>query len=120
MSSLPDFTSRFEIDDLTRIVTVSLTGNLDPAAVDDLHPQVQELVHAGFHHFVFDLSALNHVGSLGLRLMVGLQNQVKDRGAVVLCALSATTTSIVQLTKVNRVLRTYRTRVQAVDAIKNA
>ena len=120
MNRLPDFTSRFEIDDQTRIVTVSLTGDFDPVAVDDLHPQVQELVNAGFHHFIFDLSTLDHVGSLGLRLIVGLQNQLKGRGAVVLCTLSEMTTSIVELTKINRVLRIYPTRTQAVDAIKNA
>ena len=34
------------------IVIVSLTGNLDPRAVEDLHPQIQELVRAGYRRFV--------------------------------------------------------------------
>jgi hypothetical protein len=58
MSSHPIFTSRFEIVDESRIVIVSMTGDLDPRAVEDLHPQIQELVRAGYRRFVLDLSAL--------------------------------------------------------------
>ena len=63
MSRSSQFASRFEIDDETRVCVVSLTGDLGPAAVGDLHPQIQELVRAGFRCFVFDLSALEHLGS---------------------------------------------------------
>src|SRR4051794_2769737 len=83
----PRLTSRFEIDDDTRVCVVSLGGKLDPEGVDDLHPQVQELVRAGYKRFVFDLSALDYVGSLGLRLFVGLANQLKSDGSVALCDL---------------------------------
>lgn len=113
------FTSRFEIDDASRIVTVSLTGNFDPVAVEDLHPQVQELVRAGYRRFLFDLSQLQHIGSLGLRLLVGLHNQLKPDGAVALCALSGKIQSIVDLTKVNHVLRIYANAYDAADALRS-
>src|SRR5262245_57050845 len=116
MSAPPKFSSRFEIDDQTRICVVSLNGHLDPTAVDDLHPQIQELVRAGFRRFVFDLSRLDHFGSLGLRLMVGLANQVKEDGAVVLCSVSDKLRSVFQITKTDQVLRTYPSRQDAVDA----
>jgi anti-anti-sigma factor len=114
------FTSRFEIDDTTRVVVVSLGGKLDPIGVEDLHPQVQELVRAGFKRFVFDLSALDYVGSLGLRLFVGLHNQVKGEGAVALCDPKAGVASVLDLTKVGQVLRTFPTRADAVDAVRSA
>ena len=119
MNKPAGFTSRFEIDENTRICVVSLTGNLDPTAVEDLHPQVQELVQAGFRKFVFDLTKLNHIGSLGLRLLVGLANQVKADGAVFLCSVSAPMRSIIDITKVDQVLRVYPTRHAAVDAMKS-
>jgi anti-anti-sigma factor len=119
MSGNSNFTSRFEIDEHTRICVVTLTGNFDPIAVEDLHPQVQELVQAGFRRYVFDLSQLHHIGSLGLRLLVGLHNQVKGDGAVALCAISDKVQAILDLTKVRNVLPQYPTRADAVDAVRN-
>lgn len=117
MNSEGRFTSRFEIDDATRVCVVSLGGKFDPEAVDDLHPQVQELVRAGYRKFVFDLSGVSHIGSLGLRLLVGLANQVKEGGSVSLCDLTDGVRSVFEMTRVDRVLRTYRSRTEAVGAV---
>ena len=46
------------------------------------------VVRAGYRKFVFDLSHLEHIGSMGLRLLVGLAHQVKGDGSVVLCDLT--------------------------------
>jgi anti-sigma B factor antagonist len=119
MSDPSGFTSRFEIDEQTRIVVVSLNGHLDPAAVDDLHPQIQELVRAGFVRFAFDLSGLDHIGSLGLRLLVGLANQVKGDGAVAVCSVPDKLRSVFRITKTDQVLRVYPSRHAAVDALKS-
>jgi anti-anti-sigma factor len=119
MNSPTDFTSRFQIDDATRIVTVTLTGNFDPVAVDDLHPQVQELVRAGYQKFIFDIAGLTHIGSLGLRLLVGLHQQLKGTGAAVLCSVPGRIQAILDLTKVHQVLRTYATPADAADAIRS-
>lgn len=119
MGDAVPFSSRFEIDDHTRVCVVSLAGKLDPVAVEDLHPQVQELVRAGYKRFVFDLSALDYVGSLGIRLLVGLANQLKpDGGSVALSDLTAGVRSVVELTRVDRILPTYPTRTAAVDAVR--
>jgi anti-sigma B factor antagonist len=119
MSGKSDFTSRFEIDERTRICVVTLTGNFDPVAVEDLQPRVQELVNSGFRRYVFDLSQLHYIGSLGLRLLVGLHNQVKGDGAVVLCAVSSKVQAILDLTKVRNVLQQYPARADALDAVRN-
>jgi anti-sigma B factor antagonist len=111
------FTSRFEIDDLTRVCVVTLNGQLDPVAVEDLHPQVQELVRAGYRRYVFDLSGLEYIGSLGLRLMVGLANQVKGDGSVALCDLTAGVRSVIELTKIDQVVPTFHSRAEAVGAV---
>jgi anti-anti-sigma factor len=112
------FASRFEIDDASRVCVISLTGTLDPTAVDDLHPQVQELVRAGYIRFVFDLSGLTHIGSLGLRLMVGLANQLKGEGSVAICDMTDGVRSVIEMTHVDKVLRTFRSRTEAVDAVR--
>lgn len=118
MSSDARFSSRFEIDDAARVCVVSLSGKFDPEAVDDLHPQVQELVRAGYRKFVFDMSGVGHIGSMGLRLLVGLANQVKGDGSVVLCDLTDGVRSVVEVTRINQVLPTFASRAEAVGAVK--
>ena len=118
MSANTRFTSRFEIDDDTRVCVVTLAGNLDPEAVEDLHPQVQELVRAGYTRYVFELSGLEYIGSLGLRLVVALANQVKGTGSVALCDLTDGVRSVLELTKVDRVLPMFHSRAEAVGAVR--
>ena len=119
MSGNSDFTSQFECDERTHVCVVTLAGNFDPFAVEGLQPRVQEKVDAGYRRYVFDLSQLHHIGSLGLRLLVGLHNQVKGDGMVVLCAVSSKVQAILDLTKVRNVLPQYSTRVDALDAVKS-
>ncbi|HVL13867.1 MAG TPA: STAS domain-containing protein [Gemmata sp.] len=110
------FGSRFEIDDATRVCVVSLCGNLDSAAVDDLHPQVQELVRAGYRRFVFDLAGLEYIGSLGLRLFMALANQLKGNGILAICELEPKVRSVIEATKVDTILKPHATREEAVAA----
>ena len=80
------FECQFEFTPDNSAVVIALAGQLDPEAVQELYPQVQEVFRAGVRRFVFDLSGLEYAGSLGLRLLVGLQNQVKPDGRVAVCA----------------------------------
>jgi anti-anti-sigma factor len=119
MSSRPTFTSRFEIDDERRIVVVCLTGDLDPSAVEDLHPQIQELIAAGFSRFTFDLSRLEHMGSIALRLFVALAKQLKETGGVALCGLPERLALLIDMTRVDRILKVYSTCELAMAALRN-
>src|SRR5689334_6972650 len=120
MNSLAAFASRFEIDDDNRIVIVSLTGEVDPDAVAELHPQIQELVRAGFLDFVFDLSSTRRLGSVTLRLFVGLSNQLWLLGTVALCAVPDRIQSLIELTKLDQVLRIEPTREHAIETVTGA
>ena len=110
------FTCQFEFTPDNRAVVIALTGKLDPEAVAELHPQIQEVYRAGLRRFVFDLSDLEYSGSLGLRLIVGLQNQVKGQGRVAVCAPTAALRAMLEMTKLTTVLPPYPTREDALDA----
>jgi anti-anti-sigma factor len=116
MPKAPAFTSRFEFTPDNRAVVVALAGKFDPEAVQDLHPQVQELYRAGLRRFVFDLSELEYAGSLGLRLLVGLQNQVKGQGAVTLCKPNEAVHKMLEMTKLLTVLPLFASRTEALEA----
>ena len=85
-------------------------------AVQELYPQIQEVFRAGLRRFVFDLSGLEHAGSLGLRLMVGLQNQVKGQGRVAVCNPTSSVRSMLEMTKLTEVLPPYTSRDEALAA----
>ncbi|MBP3958983.1 STAS domain-containing protein [Gemmata sp. G18] len=113
MSKKPAFTSQFEFTPDNRAVVIALIGKLDPVAVDELHPQIQEVYRAGLRRFVFDLTNLEFAGSLGLRLLVGLQNQVRGEGAVTVCNPTDEVLSMLTLTKLTQVLPNYPNRDEA-------
>jgi anti-anti-sigma factor len=116
MTTQPACTFACELDQQSHVMVISLTGKLDPLATEQLTPHVDEAYGEGIRRFVFDLSQLVYVGSLGLRLFVALHKRLKGAGAVVLCAPSAPVCTILEMTKLNRLLRSYPNRHEAVDA----
>jgi anti-anti-sigma factor len=116
-----DRTFSFEVqhDPSGRVCVVALTGNLDPVAVGQVEPELDTLYHNGERRFVFDLGRLEYIGSLGLRVLVGLANRVRADGMVGVCNDSAPVRQIFDLTKVGTILRTYPSRADAVDAARS-
>jgi anti-sigma B factor antagonist len=105
-----------EFDTGNGVVVISLVGKLDPLASEQLTPLVEKAYQAGWRRFVFDLGGLNYVGSLGLRLFVALHQRVKGDGAVTLCNSTRAVLTILNMTKLDRILRHYPSRTEAVDA----
>jgi anti-sigma B factor antagonist len=118
--STTKFSCQFETDTTGRVCIVSLSGSLDPLATEELGPKLQEQYAAGFRRYVFDLTQLAYVGSLGIRLLVGLSNQVKGEGALALCNLTSGVKIVVELTKLDKVLRIFPNRADALGAVRDA
>lgn len=118
MNTAPPFSSRFEFTDDGRAVVVHLIGKLDPTAIEELHPQVQEVYQAGVRRFVCDLSQMPYTGSLGIRLFLGLQNQLKGTGLLALCAPVPAVRGIFEMMKLTEVLPIYPTREAALEAVQ--
>lgn len=116
MTTQPVCAFEFEFNSHPRVLVVSVRGKLDPPAVLELTPRIEEAYRAGARRFVFDLTRLEYAGSLALRLFVGLHNRVKGEGAVVLCNPPASLREVFALTRVDQVLRAYPTRAEALDA----
>ena len=72
-----------------------------------------------FRYFVFDLARLTYVGSIGLRVLVGLGNRVRADGYLAVCNVSAPIRTVFDLTKVSTLLRLFPTRADAVDAARS-
>ena len=115
MTTRPVCAFEFEYTQNPRVLVVSVRGKLDPPAVAELTPKIEEAYRRA-RRFVFDLTRLEYAGSLALRLFVGLHNRVKGEGAVVLCNPPASLREVLGLTRVDQVLRVYPTRAEAIDA----
>jgi anti-anti-sigma factor len=118
MTSQPVCEFALELDSTSQVMVVYLTGKLDPLATEELQPRLDEAYQSGVRRFVFDLTRLTYVGSLGLRMFVGLHNRVKaEGGAVALGNPTSPVLKILDMTKLNVVLRHYPTTREAVDAV---
>jgi anti-anti-sigma factor len=111
-----EFADEMEAD--TGVMVISLVGKMDPLAAEQVAPAVEAALRSGVRRFVFDMSRLLYVGSLGLRLFVDVSNRVRGQGAVALCRPTPAVLTILDMTKLNRVLRYYPTRHEAVDAVR--
>ena len=114
----PAFTCRIAFTPDGGAAVVSLAGTMGPEAVQELHPRVQDAYRAGARRFIFDLSALQHTGSVGLRLLLGLRTQVKGEGRVVICSPSGPVLTILNTMKLEEVLPVYATREEALEAAR--
>ena len=117
MTPQPVCAFEFDFTPDGRVLVIGVCGKLDPPAVEELTPRVDDAYRGGARRFVFDLSRLDYAGSLALRLFVGLHNRVRGEGAVVLCNPTAALRSVLELTRVNQVLRLYPSRAEAIDAV---
>jgi anti-sigma B factor antagonist len=111
------FSVAVDRDPTGRVCVVTLTGKLDPVAAEELQPVVDRLFEDGHRDFVLDLGRLAYVGSLGLRVFVGLANRVRGGGSLGLCAVSAPVREILDLTKVSTLVRIYPSRADAIDGV---
>src|SRR5262245_31671012 len=108
------FTIDVQYDPSGRVCVVALAGKLDPLATEQLEPRLAALYDGGQRLFVCDLERLEYVGSLGLRVIVGLANKLRADGSLVVCNVSDPVRRILDLTKVGQILRVYQTRADAI------
>ena len=101
------------------VCVLALTGKLDPLAAEEVEAVVKREHAAGHRRFVFDLTKLSYVGSIGLRVFVGLHNTVKHDGDVAACGLAPLVKQVFDLTRVSSVVRVYATRADAIDAVRS-
>ncbi len=115
------FTFETRTDPTAGVCVVDLTGKLDLVGAEQLGPALTGLFDAGRRRFVLDLSRLEYIGSMGLRVFLTLHNKLRTAGGVVaLAAVSAPVEQILELTRVYVILQSYPTVADAIDAVRSA
>lgn len=112
------FSFHIEVEDPGPVCVVAVAGMLEPAESETLQEELNRLYVAGARRFVFDLSELDYVGSMGLRVFTWLAGKVRPEGKVCLCRLTPEVRQIFEVTKLTRLFTFYATRELALDAAR--
>ncbi len=97
------------------LAVVRIQGDVDAGSVDVLRHAIDELLTAGEHRFVVDLSDVPFMDSAGLATLVQLFKRVRiGEGDVRLAGLQPDVLRIFQLVRLTRVFDVYDTAAAAV------
>lgn len=118
MSEPKKFIDSVEVVTPGPIHVVELAGHLDAYAAEPFDERLKALTAAGASKFVLDLTHLNYIGSIGLRVLVGLANRVKGKGAVCVFGPTKDVKDVFEITHLHKVLKFYPSRADALDAAR--
>ncbi|HYC04501.1 MAG TPA: STAS domain-containing protein [Azospirillaceae bacterium] len=90
---------------------------LDAAAAPGFKTGISALIEGGADRIVLDLTAVSFVDSSGLGAIVSALKQLGSRGDLVLAGLQPPVRKLLQLTRLDRVFKTYDTAEDAVAAL---
>ena len=97
------------------LAVLRVQGDVDAGSVDELRRTIDELLAAGEHRFVVDLSAVPFMDSAGLATLVQLFKRVRiGEGDVRLAGLQPDVLRVFQLVRLTRVFDVYDTPDAAV------
>lgn len=98
------------------VTVIAPRGRLDLAVASDLRQQLLELVNGGQSRVVVDLSAVDLIDSSGLGALVSGFEAARERGGdLKITAPGEQAVLVLELTNLNRVLRTVESADSAFD-----
>ncbi|HSG17979.1 MAG TPA: STAS domain-containing protein [Anaerolineae bacterium] len=93
---------------------VVVSGRLDQSQNQLLEEELQRLLDEGHHQLIVDLSDVTYVNSGGLRCLVTVWRQARERGGnVVLCGLSERLAHVFRIVGFDKVFVIYPSRADA-------
>jgi anti-sigma B factor antagonist len=95
----------------TRVKIIQPSGILDGVTVNGLRRDISDLVESGVEIILVDFQDVTFMNSSGLGALVATLRVVRAAGAqLFLCSLSEQVNMIFQLTKMDRVFKTFANR----------
>lgn len=103
-------------EEVTRIVTLTITNRLDAFSAPEFRAQIQTMVGQGVRHLVIDLSQTPFLDSAGIAVLVSALKQCRQRGGDVrlVTPQSEAVKRIFELTKFDRVFEMKASSQEAV------
>lgn len=97
---------------------IGISGRLDQSQTTDLEDSLQNLLIESHIQLLMDLSEVTYVNSGGLRCLVTIWRQARDRGGnVVLCNLSERISQVFIVVGFDKVFEIYPSRAKALESL---
>lgn len=105
------------IDDTTS--RVRLAGRMDSAGVDQIELRFTAAVAAPGRHVVVDLSGVEFLASLGIRLLISTARALQNKGAkMALYGASETVQTVLDVVALDQIIPVTSNESQALDQLK--
>lgn len=98
------------------VCVIQITGRLDAATAPDLEKKLQDLLQAGENNFLIDLTDLNYISSVGLRVLLVLAKKTKaSAGQAVLCGLQEHVYEVFEISGFTSIFQIFKTREEGLS-----
>lgn len=84
--------------------TLAIEGKIDTLTAPELEKEVKAKL-PGCEKMIFDFSSVEYISSAGLRVLVFTQQELANKGEVVLKGLNADVAKIMTMTGLNNILK---------------
>jgi len=103
-----------------QISIVSIAGIIDALTVDQIAGSIDERISSGEKHIVLDLSEVDFMSSAGLRLILGILNEIRHQGGdLYLVVAKGLVDKVLQMSGFSKVLKSYESVADAIDQFKS-
>lgn len=86
-----------------RTLTVTLVGELNTLSAPELEQAVKDDLKS-IDTIIFDMTDLTYITSAGLRILLVAQQELDDRGGVIICGLRPEIREVIEITGFDTIL----------------
>jgi anti-anti-sigma factor len=112
----------YTIDRVDRATAITFlpVSLMNSAELDQIGRSLESLVDDGARSMVLDFSKVEFLSSLGIRMILSLQQKLKKaKGAgLIICGISPQLAELLRITKLDRVLKVIGSREDAIKAAR--
>ncbi len=97
------------------LIVILNEKRLDAVVAVAFREEMARLVDEGNKQIVFDMSHVNFIDSSGLGALVSVLKYLGDKGRLHICCVSAGVMPVLKLTRMDRVLKLFESRSEALN-----
>lgn len=112
--------SQYTVEHIEHVTVVAfvIESLMNPSELDRIGQAIEALVDAGARRLVLDFSQVKFLSSLGIRMILALQQKVKKAGGngLTVCGITPQLAELLRITRLDKVLKVAKSREEAIKA----
>ncbi len=113
---------QYELEDKGRFKMIHIIGNITPDVnTRILDENITEMIHEGYHHFVFNLERTTYLDSSGISIFIHCLCDVQqNNGSIYIIAEDNQVRDVLNLVGIDRLIKVYDSEEDFLEAQKVA